>query len=116
MMINKKKYLILLGLTLLIMLMLPVLTACEPGYKIKIENSTEQVLTIYYDVGRTGYFVTLGDVEPRAHVYTPDFWINDGYCQIDAKNEHGEVIFSREFTWWELRDNYKFVVAITPPE
>ena len=112
---NRKKYLVLVSLALLISVTLPVLNACEPGYEIKVENSTEQVLTIYYDVGRTGYFVTLGDVESGEYIYTPDFWINDGYCQIDAKNMEGELIFSREFTWWEMRDDYKFVVVITPP-
>ena len=113
---NRKKYLVLVSLALLISVTLPVLNACEPGYEIKVENSTEQVLTIYYDVGRTGYFVTLGDVESGEHIYTPDFWINDGYCQIDAKNMEGELIFSREFTWWEMRDDYKFIVVITPSE
>jgi hypothetical protein len=41
--------------------------------------------------------------------------LNDGYYQINAENEHGEVIFSREYDWWELRD-MDWTVVITPPE
>jgi hypothetical protein len=112
---NRKKYLVLLGVTLIIMLTLLAVISCEPVHKIKIENGSEQVLVIYYDVGRTGYLVSLGNVEPNEHIFTPNFWLNDGYYQINAENEHGEVIFSREYDWWELRD-MDWTVVITPPE
>ena len=113
--LNRKKCLVLLGLVLFISTTLPILTACEPSFKIKIENNTEQALTIYYDVCRTGVLVSLGDLEPGEHIYTPNFWLNDGYYQIDAKTVDSEVIFSKEFSWFELRD-MDCEVVITPPE
>jgi hypothetical protein len=112
---KSKVLLVLFSLVLLVGSMLPVLTACKTIYTIRIENGTEQILTIYYDVGGTGYFVTLGDVKPDEHIYTPDFNIDFGYCQIDAKNVESEIVFSREYDWWEL-DDMDWTVVITPPE
>jgi len=58
----------------------------------------------------------LGDVEPGKYIYTPYFWITSTYCQIDAKNVEGEVIFSREFTWFDMHDDLGWEVVITLPE
>ena len=111
---NRRKYLILLGLTLLIMLTLLAVTTFSCGFDTKIKNGTEQVLTIYYDSGLRGTLVSLGDVEPGGYVsrYCD---MSDGYCQIDAHNNEGEVIFSREYFWRELRE-MDCEVVITPSE
>jgi len=111
---KSKILLVLFSLMLLIGIMLPLLIACDPGHDIRIENSTEETLTIYFDVGPTGYFVTLGNLEPGEHIYA-SFAMMDGYCQIDARNAEGELIFSREYDWWELRDEMDWTVVITPP-
>jgi len=112
---KSKILLVLFSLMLLIGIMLPVLTACDPGHDIIIENGTEETLTIYFDVGPTGYFVTLGNLEPSEHIYA-SITMMDGYCQIDARNAEGDLIFSREYDWWELRDDMGWMVVIMPPE
>ena len=113
---RKRCQLLLRLLTVLVIgAVLVTLAACiRTVFKTEVVNGTKQVLTIYYDEGITGTFVTLGDVEPGEHIYTPGFCIDDGYCQIDAKNAGGEVVFSREYDWWELSD-MDWLVVITPP-
>jgi len=112
---KSKLSLVLFSMVLLIGIMLPVLTACDPTYEIEIENGAEQVVTIYYDFGRRGHPRSVVDVEPDELINTIDFWIADSYCQIDAENEEGELIFSKEYFWTELRD-MDWTVVITPPE
>lgn len=111
---KSKILLVLFSLVLLIGITLPVLTACDPGYRIQVENRTEQVLNIYYDSGLRGSFVEVGNVKPGEHIFTPPFLIMFGYCQIDARNTEGELIFSKEYFWRELSD-MGWTVVITPP-
>jgi len=92
-----------------------IMSLGEPAYKIKIENGTEQGLTIYYDAGRIGSPRSLGTVEPGEYIYTSYFDMADTYCQIDTKDVEGEVIFSKEYDWWELRE-MDWEVVITLPE
>ena len=116
--LSKKQLLVVCNLVLLICATLPILTACKckTVAEIKIENRTEQVLTIYYDYARRGLPRSLGSVEPGGYIYTPTFTMEDGYCQIDARNAEGEVVFSMEYDWWELRDMDREVVITLPEE
>jgi hypothetical protein len=112
---NRKKLLVILVLMILIGAMLPVLTACEPVFKLKVVNGTDQILTIYCDTNRSGHLDRMGDVKPSGQIYLPGLWLAERPYQIIAKNDKGETVYSREFDYDELHDA-KFEVVIKTPQ
>ena len=96
-------------------LLLPVL-GCEPEFDLKVENGTDQVLTIYLDVSDIGKPVRQGDVEPGEHIYLHGLWLAEEPYEIIAKNKHEYVVYTREFGYFELRDDYNFEVVISELE
>ena len=110
---NRKRLLVILVVMLLIGAMLPVLTACDPGFDVKVVNGTDQVLTIYRALGSNPP-VRQGSIKPGESLKILGLWIISNSYTIIAKNEQGETVYSREFDYDELRDA-KFEVVITSP-
>jgi hypothetical protein len=99
---------LLFTLALLIVVMLPMGTACEPYLPLEIENQTDMALTIYLKD------IEVGNVGPKSTEKIKRIPGTLGEWQIVAKNSQGEVVFSKIFTATELHElDYK--VAI-PPE
>ena len=110
--INIKKLLVILSLALIIGTITPAAIGCEPSFSLKVVNGTDQVLTIYYYVSRSERPVRLGDVEPGEDIKFPHLWVAENPYQVIAKNDRGETVYSREFDYFELQDDYKFKVVI----
>ena len=92
-------------------MLLPVL-GCEPGFDLKVENGTGQALTIFRSVGSNPP-VRQGDIQPGEYIYMRGLWLASGYYTIIAKNKQGEIVYSKEFGYFELRDDYDFKVVIS---
>lgn len=79
--------------------------ACDPEIPLEIENRTDEVLTIYVR-GREE-----GKVKPNSIIRPTGIVAIYSYYLIEAKNKQGEVVYSRNFTFYELGDlHWKVVI------
>lgn len=95
-----------LGLVLMLVSILAASVACwgEPIVPLQIENRSEIVLTIYVQG------VKFGEVEPNNSIKVKYLGVM-GHYLIEAKNSKGELIYTREFDYHELRDaDWKVVI------
>ena len=82
-----------------------LLAACEPDLLLEIENQADMVLTIYLKDNEKGTVGPNSIEEIKGIPGTLSEW------QIIAKNNQGEVIFSKNFTASELYDlDWKVVI------
>ena len=100
-------------LLLIFSVLLLCMASCEPGFDLKVENGTDQVLTIYVDVSSMGKPARQGNIEPGQHIYTRGLWLAEEPYEITAKNKHGDIVYSRQFGYFELRDDHDFKVVIS---
>ena len=107
------KFLLVQLLFLIFGVFLLSVLSCEPGFELKVENNTDKVLTIYVDVSAMGKPARQGNIEPGEHIYTRGLWLVEEPYEIIAKNKHGDIVYSREFGYFELRDDYDFKVVIS---
>jgi len=98
----QNKPLILLNLTLVLVMLTLVVSACDPGYFFLVKNRTGQTLTIYISVYTTpqerlfGTYIE-GDVKPGAEIQSKDF-IGPGSFSVEAKNTQGKLVYYKEFS------------------
>ena len=111
--INKVPLLIM-GLLLVLFVLLPLGVTCELGARLKVENQTDQTLSIFVRFGEIDASYHIGDVAPGAKIKNknPKILISDVYY-IEAKNLQGKVVYSRKF-WWEELETIKWKVVIPP--
>lgn len=103
---QRKRLLLLLGPTVLFGIALLFVLACEPTLPLRIENRTATALTIYIQEQKTTY------IEPDKIVKVKGIPGTLTHCLIEAKNERGELIYSRKFSIDELHDaNWKVVIS-----
>jgi len=109
--ITKKKLLVIISLALFICNMLLTATACEPCIDVKVENGTDQVLTIYLSRG-SNISARQGSVKPGEYLELQCLEAMFGNFTITAKNELDGEIYTRKFDYIELKDDYKCKVVI----
>jgi len=114
--INEKKLLVTFSFILLIGTVLLGVTACEPCISVKVVNGTDQVLNIYLEEERTGNSVRKGSIKPGEHIDLQCLEEMSWYFTITAKNEQDETVYSREFDYDELQDDYQCKVVIKLPK
>jgi hypothetical protein len=101
---RRNNRLLLLGTVFLGAVVLLVGVACDPAIPLQIENQTDMVLIIYVQN------VKIGEVEPNNSIKVKKLGAT-GYYLIEAGNNKGEVVYSREFSFNELHDaDWKVVI------
>jgi hypothetical protein len=94
-----------MALVLLLGILLIVVVACEPHIPIKIENRTNTVITVYVREHEKG------NVQPNQIVEIKDVPGIYSYYLIEAKNNKGDVIYSRNYSASELHDaDWKVII------
>ena len=88
-----------LFLIVLLLLSTMSLMACEPDLSLKIENQTDVSLTVYIDRRERG------SVEPNEGFKVEDITGTLSIHLIEAKNNSGDVIYSKKFKVSELHDS-----------
>lgn len=89
---------------LVLTMLLPSTVACEPRAPIQVENKTDQTLAIFVRFGTVDKSYHLGDVTPGAEISNKNapIMISNVYY-IEAKNHQGELVYTREFSYDELK-------------
>ena len=99
---------------MLLILIITIILAMSVGcwgsrtFNLVIENKTEYILTIYMNDYR------IGEVKPSTQITKVES-IDVGTYLIVAKNDNGENVFSKEYSWIELKDMKYKVVIVEPP-
>ena len=106
----RNKFFMLISLTLVLIMLSLAVSACVTNfYTLSVHNHTDQTLTIYLGHYPRGYVINIGDIEAGAEIRYETLFF-DKYS-IEAKNARGEVVYSDNFTWDELRDiDWKVVI------
>jgi hypothetical protein len=103
-------------LLLTLALLLLAATGCDPGVFLRFENQYDQPVTVFLNELLMGD-VMAGEKESigtiRIHPSRPD--IGPEKYLIEAKTAQGDVVYSKEFTWYELRD-MDWTIVIPPSE
>jgi hypothetical protein len=92
---------------MLLVVLLLVAIGCEYMLVLEFENRTDQVLTIYVDGHR------IDDVKPGETIKRETVPGVLSHYLIEARNDKGEVVYSKVFTDLELY-NVKFKIVISP--
>jgi hypothetical protein len=103
---NYEKVLMVISLVILLVLLLP---ACEPIAPIKVQNNTDQNLTIFING------INIGDVAPGGEIRNRKELIVDRY-KIEAKNSQGQTLYKQERTYEDMKKMDWKVVIPPPPE
>ena len=90
---------IVLLLLLLFAIALTVLPACNPPIVFKVENRTNDVLHVY------AFRSPEGEVSPGETIEISILHRATRYL-LEAENEHGEVVYSKEFSVYQLRGSH----------
>ena len=99
-------------------LLLFLLTGCwgDPGTRIRVNNLTDQTLTIFIDELQE-YDIPPGDILAfgTTLIYPKNIYPDDKKFLIEAKTKNGEVVYSDNFSWQELDDmEWTIVIPATP--
>ena len=90
--------------------------ACEPYLRIEVTNNTDEPLFIYAVITPSKRSVTVGSVTPGSTINkslgVPI--VNALGLIVTAKNEKGNVIFSRTYSREEYSDTYVKVTISLP--
>jgi hypothetical protein len=110
---NSKKILLSV-LMLAVVILSPLATACEPIAPLRIENQTDQTLSIFVRFGTADKYYHLGDVAPGEDIKNknPGILTSNVYY-LEAKNSQGEIIYSKKYNDLEL-DKLDWKVVIPP--
>lgn len=87
-------------------------TGCGPGVDIKIENHTDQVLTVHKALGRLGAPGRVGDIAPGDYIQLEDLRLRSTILFF-ARNDRDELVFYQEYSLQDLLDN-DFTVIVLP--
>lgn len=79
--------------------------ACDPGHGVTVVNESGQSITIYSGGHTEG---TLGPGQRKTFTYIK----YAGQKLFEAQDEDGDVLFSEELTWQELRER-RWRIVIT---
>jgi hypothetical protein len=114
--INRKQLALIFSFLLLFIFTLDACWA-DQGTRFTIENQTKQLITIYINKepltpeikpGEKQVYVS-GVIPPSGAPRAPEKYL------IEAKNDQGQIIYSKEFIWKELNDlNWKIII-LSPP-
>jgi hypothetical protein len=93
--------------TLLLITFLSLSIGCEPFAPIRIQNKTRQLLSIFINDTQ------IGDVQPGAEVRNKILLLSAGKYNIEAKDIQGNVVYSKQFTYEEMKKiNWKVVIPL----
>ena len=80
-------------------------SACEYIAPIKVQNNTEETLSIFIDG------VRIGDVAPGEEIKNKTIWIEARWV-IEAKNSHGQIIHKEEITYENMKKiDWKVIIS-----
>lgn len=106
---------VLLFLILLSILGIILLTATgcwgSPSFQLIVENQSGYNLTIFVNDHK------MGNVNSGEQIADSNFTIDTGKFKIEAKNEHGEMVFSNTFTFEQMQriDSKRIWKVVIPP-
>jgi hypothetical protein len=103
---NEKYHKFLLAVNLfLLYVTLFSISACEYIAPIKVQNNTEETLSIFIDG------VRIGDVAPGEEIKNKTIWIEARWI-IEAKNTHGQIIHKEEITYENMKKkDWKVIIS-----
>jgi hypothetical protein len=99
--------LLIILVAMLLVVLLPVAVGCDPPLVLEFENRTDQVLTIYVDGHR------IDDVKPGETIERETVPAVLPRYLIEARNDKGEVVYSKVFTIREI-SKAKEKIVISP--
>jgi len=110
----RNKLIILSVYCLLNLLVLLVLNlSCEPMAPLRVENQTDETLSIYVKWQDEVYYV--GDVAPGEEIKNDNPRILEfSSFPIEAKDAQGNVVYSRIYTMVEMTEKLHYKVVIPP--
>jgi hypothetical protein len=111
--VNHRRYHFVITVNVALILLL-VAWACEPAVRIRIQNQTDQVLSIFIG-GYSGIGDSIGNVAPGAEIRSGGVLMYDPF-RIEAKNAQGEVVYSKQFSFEELNRKMNWTVIIKPSD
>jgi hypothetical protein len=89
----------------------PMAIACDPGVTVLVSNETNKDLTIYI------HDKNLANVAPHSEVEIRGIPRIFNHYPIEAKDVHGDKVFSRRFTEQELDDmDWRVAIPASPGE
>ena len=102
-----------LGLILVLVTVLVSSSACEPYAPLRVQNQTDQTLSIYVVWLDKSYYV--GDVAPGEEIQNENRNILQfSSFPIEAKDAQGNVVYSKTYTGLELRQKLHWTIVIPP--
>ena len=110
MMCRRERTILVLSLVLLGGVMFP--TGCGSSVDIKIENHTDQVLTVHKALGKLGAPGRVGDVAPGDYIQLNGVRSHRTFLFF-AWNDKDELMFYRDYSMQELVEN-DFTVIMVP--
>lgn len=83
-----------------------LVNGCEQIAPVVVHNETDEILTIRINNR------DIGDVEPRSSIRNELVWATAGDYEIEARNAHGNIIFSKKFSYDEIKKiDWKVVIS-----
>jgi len=109
----KKKNIKLLLVLLLIYIVTLITVACEPVAPIRIQNRTDQTLSVYIKWNNKEYYI--GDVASGSEITNSNSKIlYFGSFPIEAKDKQGDVVWAKEYPIDQLKDKMRWIIIIPP--
>jgi hypothetical protein len=102
----KKSNLLIIISFLLLSFTLFSFSACERVAPIRVQNNTEETLSIFIDG------VRIGDVASGQEIKNTSIWITARFV-IEARNSHGQTIYKEEITYENMK-KIDWKVMISP--
>jgi hypothetical protein len=113
--IARRRQLLLIILSTVLLLFSLATSGCDPGVELYVHNQTNHLVKMFIcelpqvtvPPGKLERFATM-EIPPK-----PDLPPAREKYLIEAKDEQGEVVYSREFTWQELDDmDWKITIPL----
>ena len=80
-------------------------SACERVAPIRVQNNTEETLSIFIDS------VHIGDVAPGEDIKNKTIWITARFV-IEARSSHGQTIYKEEITFENMKKiDWKVIIS-----
>ena len=96
----------LLGFTVCVATVSAFLVACDPGEFFRVENQTDQVISVYED---DNY---IKDIAPGDAVDFQIIYFRKGIITYQVRGIDGEILAERTFTWDEINAAHGFTLIV----
>jgi len=91
------------ALIIISLLIISSLAGCEPMFKIKVENQTDQELTVYINDRFIGQVIPSETIEGET-------MLTRETITFTAKNNEGEIVFKKIYSTKEIHQNFKVII------